>query len=179
MGTKIVKHAVRGKDRYVLWSSICDAPTLFGCTLRQLKNYWREEYGRSGLEDLERGLESGHKRIFTVAEVSSINRAGKDSTHLTDEQIVDYYFVRCGEGEQPVGTDPFVEDEELACSLCGGGLVLLGKLGSLDHYRCRNCGAEMSKPRHGLHCLRPDACNPDKGPDGCVCECHGCRYQRP
>jgi hypothetical protein len=28
----------------------------------------------------------------------------------------------------------------MKCKLCGGLLMLLGQLGLLKHYRCRNCG---------------------------------------
>ena len=31
------------------------------------------------------------------------------------------------------------------CTLCGGRLVLLGKLGMLNHYRCRSRGMLWSK----------------------------------
>jgi hypothetical protein len=33
----------------------------------------------------------------------------------------------------------------MACKLCGGQLSLLGKLGNLLHYRCRQCGAMWSR----------------------------------
>lgn len=132
MGQKIVMHEVDGKEVYVIWSSIVDAPVTYGCTMKQIKNFWKEEYGRSGLESLEHALQSGAKRIFTIQEASTVNRAGKGETHLTVAQIVDYYFVRKGKGPQPVGWDP-------------------------------------------SHCLHPDRCNPDKGKDGCICSCEGCK----
>ena len=30
------------------------------------------------------------------------------------------------------------------CSICNGDKVFMGKLGNLNHYRCRNCGKEYS-----------------------------------
>ena len=30
------------------------------------------------------------------------------------------------------------------CSFCGGPGILLGSLGSREHFRCRNCGTEWS-----------------------------------
>lgn len=36
-------------------------------------------------------------------------------------------------------------DAAPACTLCDGPLVLLGALGQLVYYRCRNCGAESSE----------------------------------
>ena len=32
----------------------------------------------------------------------------------------------------------------MQCKVCGGALTLLGALGSLFHYRCRDCGMEQS-----------------------------------
>lgn len=32
------------------------------------------------------------------------------------------------------------------CCICHGPLILLGTLGTLVHYRCRNCGMDQSKP---------------------------------
>ena len=31
------------------------------------------------------------------------------------------------------------------CVLCGGVLVFLGSLGSLDHFRCEGCGIDQSQ----------------------------------
>jgi hypothetical protein len=30
------------------------------------------------------------------------------------------------------------------CLVCDGPLIYLGRLGDLDHYRCRNCGMEQN-----------------------------------
>ena len=38
--------------------------------------------------------------------------------------------------------NPHLEGEP--CSQCGGTLAYLGTLGSLEHYRCRNCGMEFN-----------------------------------
>lgn len=35
----------------------------------------------------------------------------------------------------------------MTCQHCGGPMVPLGALGSLEHYRCRNCGAMDSQER--------------------------------
>lgn len=32
------------------------------------------------------------------------------------------------------------------CAVCGGPCELLGTLGSIDHFRCRNCGMTQSQP---------------------------------
>ena len=28
----------------------------------------------------------------------------------------------------------------MECEVCGGGVGLMGSLGNLEHYQCRNCG---------------------------------------
>lgn len=33
----------------------------------------------------------------------------------------------------------------MRCSLCGGRLGLLGRLGNLLHYLCRDCGMQFSR----------------------------------
>jgi len=38
-----------------------------------------------------------------------------------------------------------LSDLTLHCELCGGELIPLGALGSLMHYRCRNCGMDASQ----------------------------------
>lgn len=106
MPTYIIKHTMPndGEERCLLWSSIVDAPTSYGVTIDEIRDWWREEYGRSGLERLDAELArptSG--RVTTLSDVWVTNRAGAGETRLSIEQIVDYYFVRKGEGERPVG----------------------------------------------------------------------------
>ena len=31
------------------------------------------------------------------------------------------------------------------CKICGGDLIHFGKLGTLNHYKCRHCGMMFSK----------------------------------
>lgn len=38
----------------------------------------------------------------------------------------------------------------LECVACGGPLMLLGQMGKLVHFRCRNCGMDQSKPATDL-----------------------------
>lgn len=42
------------------------------------------------------------------------------------------------------------------CSICGGPSVFLGKLGSLRHYRCRNCGMMEATGRFGRKAKDPN-----------------------
>ena len=47
----------------------------------------------------------------------------------------DFACENCDESGEPVD-----------CPMCGGEGHLLGKLGRLSHYRCRNCGMDFNKP---------------------------------
>lgn len=48
-------------------------------------------------------------------------------------------------------------DDAPTCPACGGPGVLLGTLGRLEHFRCRDCGAEFSR--------RPDQDGTPDDPD--------------
>lgn len=39
-----------------------------------------------------------------------------------------------------------MDDLHDICAMCRGPLIFLGTLGKLDHYRCRNCGADQNFP---------------------------------
>lgn len=99
MGRSIVKHTLAsGEDRYLVWSSIVDAPITFGGTLKQLRDFWRKDYGERGLEDLEVTIALGvqtwpERGMRSVADMAGCNRAGLDETRLSAAQIIDYYFV--------------------------------------------------------------------------------------
>ena len=51
-------------------------------------------------------------------------------------------------GEEDLSPEYFPEEPE-SCEMCGGVVGFLGTLGNLDHYQCRNCGIETSRPRIG------------------------------
>jgi hypothetical protein len=103
MSRYIIKHAMPdGEERYLVWSTIVDAPVTFGVTLEELRSYWQDEYGRLSLADFDRRFTCGGDPE-TLEYVQPTNRAGVGETRLSIEQIVDYYFVRRGKGEQPRG----------------------------------------------------------------------------
>jgi DNA-directed RNA polymerase subunit RPC12/RpoP len=41
--------------------------------------------------------------------------------------------------------DALLEGDYIECPACGGDAYLLGALGRVKHYRCRNCGIDSSK----------------------------------
>jgi hypothetical protein len=57
-----------------------------------------------------------------------------------------------------------------ACKMCGGPLMYLGTLRSLDHFRCRNCGLDQSEvserddePEELCFPIYHDECEPCEG----------------
>jgi hypothetical protein len=52
----------------------------------------------------------------------------------------DHYLC---DGYDPEGAEPEPENE--SCPICCGDGVLLGRLGNVTHYRCRNCGMQFAK----------------------------------
>lgn len=85
------------KSYYLEWSTIVDAPVTSGMSLEEFRGYFRDEYGRKSMADLEDRLkrveEKGTSSIMhdSVDDVIALNRAGKEETRLTLEQIIEGY----------------------------------------------------------------------------------------
>lgn len=98
MGQFIVK--LEGK--YLIWSSIVDAPITMGMTLAELTEHVRNESGRRGLDDLPARLArvdvNGTSAMDDKSAIDTVwlNRAGAKETCMTVAQIVEYY-VRQGD----------------------------------------------------------------------------------
>lgn len=88
MGRYVVKHG----DAYLVWSSIVDAPITMACSLEEMRAWWKEEYGRAGLEELDKQVARGE--IGELADEVVCNRAGAGETEMSLEQLVDYYVVK-------------------------------------------------------------------------------------
>lgn len=107
----VAKFPTPDGDRYLVWSTIVDAPITFGMELDDLIDWLRENMGKDYSERfvetrLPRIERTGTSSGETIAELIVVNRAGAGSTRLTLGQITDFFCVRCGEGEQPTGTNP-------------------------------------------------------------------------
>ena len=93
MGRAIIKI----KDLYFIWSTVVDAPVTYGMTEEQLYKYTKEEYGRTGLEqlpeDLKRVTQKGASWYgpYDLKYTLENNRAGPDESELTEEEIYDTY----------------------------------------------------------------------------------------
>jgi hypothetical protein len=93
----IVKLTEDDKSWYMEWSTVVDAPRTFGMSLEEFKEYYKEEYGRSSLQELEDRLKRVEERGTScmldksAEDTISWNRAGKDETNLSIKQIIDFY----------------------------------------------------------------------------------------
>ena len=101
MGKRILKETIDGVDKYLVWSSIVDAPVTYALTKGEVYDYFMSVAIRTERELLDRMFERGD--FGAVADEVACNRAGEDETKISRAQIIDYYFVRQGEGKQPKG----------------------------------------------------------------------------
>jgi hypothetical protein len=92
----IIKLPDKGTDYYLVWSTVVDAPITCGMSLEEFKDYYKHEYGRTGMEQLEDRLkrveENGCSAYNeTLDDLPICNRAGEHESHLTKEQILKRY----------------------------------------------------------------------------------------
>lgn len=101
---------------YLEWSTVVDAPVTYGMSLEEFKEYYRDEYGRSSMDELTKRLErveaKGTSSLMhdSADDVMDWNRAGKDGSSLSKQQLIDVYCTRIvTEKERPMGTFPSEE----------------------------------------------------------------------
>ena len=96
MPTYICKFQDGDNCYYLEWSTIVDAPVTSGMSLEEFQNYYKENYGTKGLEDLpfrlhrveERGTSNPYESLDSLI---SFNRAGENESYLTKEEIIQKY----------------------------------------------------------------------------------------
>lgn len=100
MGHVIMKLTHQRKRRYIIYSTVVDAPITFGMTLKQLKSWWRIEYGKAGLQSLPYQMQRVHKfgTSYIYPEKDARyhlrnNRAGKNGKCLSYEELIKWYVV--------------------------------------------------------------------------------------
>lgn len=87
------------KDYYMEWSTVVDAPVTYGMGLEEFKAYYKDEYGKQGMDGLDERLtrvnEKGTSAMMydSAEDLIEFNRAGKDGTCLTFEQIIAEYCI--------------------------------------------------------------------------------------
>jgi hypothetical protein len=93
----IIKLSEDNRDWYLEYSTVVDAPILYGMSLEEFKQYYQEEYGRSSMDELEKRLarveEKGTSSMMhsSLEDTIDYNRAGKNETCLTKEQMIEHY----------------------------------------------------------------------------------------
>lgn len=91
---------VKFKDKYMIFSTIVDAPVTYGMTIGELEDYVRMTHGQSGLDDLPKRLErverygSSSMGKRSAEDVMGFNRAGPNEDCLTMEEIYQAYVLR-------------------------------------------------------------------------------------
>lgn len=95
------KFIIQLKDMYLEWSTVVDAPTTFGMTLDDFRQYYQQMYGSDGMRDLDSRLarvaEHGSSAIppcYWMPNLISANRAGPDESCLTIKEIYRAYCLR-------------------------------------------------------------------------------------
>lgn len=82
------KYFVRAGEHYALWSTIVDAPIQWFESMTDAE----DEYGTE-------------VKVYGLAKAAEFNRAGKDETVLTYDQLYNWIaFDRMEEVKQPTGT---------------------------------------------------------------------------
>jgi hypothetical protein len=95
MGQFIVKLA----GKYLVWSTIVDAPVSYGMDEAELREWIKDEYGEQGLRDLPARLARVEKKGTSALTYESaertiwFNRAGPNETQLTVPQIIAEYIT--------------------------------------------------------------------------------------
>lgn len=94
----VAKFTHESQDFYLMWSTGLDAPVTDGMSLDELKDHYREEYGNVGAGHLPRILKLVEQngiasRLKNLEGYLEINRAGKNESHLTKEQIIRKYCL--------------------------------------------------------------------------------------
>lgn len=106
VGRCIIKLDTPRGPRYLLWSSVVDAPVTYGMTLDMFTEYYKLEFGRRAMDtDFKRSMqrveEKGYSAqgwVTSLDDIIGLNRAGPNESHLTLEEIVEEY---CGKDPEP------------------------------------------------------------------------------
>ena len=98
MGRSILKvRSEKGNDFYLIWSSVVDAPTYYGMSLKGLKKHYRDAHGYLNYKDILNSLERVNQKGVSCRMHSSVedfvehNRAGDKEECLSLGEIIEKY----------------------------------------------------------------------------------------
>ena len=88
------RYIVKLEGRYFEWSTVVDAPVTEPMTPEEFRDYWRDEYGRTGMlrlpEHMARVEEWGTScggLALSAEECLRFNRAGPNETCLSMDEL--------------------------------------------------------------------------------------------
>lgn len=88
-------------NKFMTWSTIVDAPITYLLSEKDYRDYYKDEYGRVGMRDLDEKLKTAEETGCNwlgcnwlghdIDDVILVNRAGDDETGITRKEIVKKY----------------------------------------------------------------------------------------
>lgn len=123
MANPLIRIESAGREWWLVWSTVVDAPITYGMTEAELTEWVREEWGKEGLRGLPDRIARA-RASGTSAHVGDLdgyiacNRAGEGETRLTLDQIVAMYCLQTGDVR---GVEWWAEDDEVGDALVGRG----------------------------------------------------------
>lgn len=97
------RYIIKLEDKYLVWSTVVDAPITNGMTIEELTEFIEWQHGQDGLSDLPDRLKRVEEKGISafnydsVDEIIAYNRAGKDETCLTKEALIEKYIMNSEE----------------------------------------------------------------------------------
>ena len=93
-----LKDSNTSTEYYLIWSTIVDAPITDGMSLDELKTWYKRRHGTQGMKDLPERLSRVEKtgtssRVESLADLISVNRAGKNQGEISLEEIINIYCL--------------------------------------------------------------------------------------
>jgi hypothetical protein len=96
----MANYIVKIQDRYLLWSTVVDAPTSAAMKLSDFTTFYTSEYGTKAHQEfvvrMQHVQTHGNSSLLprlSNNELLANNKAGNGDTHLTEQEIYDQYKV--------------------------------------------------------------------------------------
>lgn len=89
-----------GEDRFLVWSSVVDAPIAFALTAEEFTAFVVRDAERVARGDAARMLAAARdtgtssRMVRSLADVICVNRAGPDEARLKEDEIMEFYVRR-------------------------------------------------------------------------------------
>lgn len=100
MGWAVFKVDDNGEERFLVWSSVVDAPISFALTAKEFGEFVVHDAVRDARETaarmLQRARETGtsSRMVSSLADVLCVNRAGPRESKLTKDEVLEFYVRR-------------------------------------------------------------------------------------